>query len=135
MSPGGKRAVPATILIADDNVIDRRILRAILEKGGYRVIDASNGEDALRLAREDRPDLALLDVVMPTLSGYDACSALKADAATSSLPVLFLSSLKEARHRVRGLAAGAGDFITKPYDPEEVLARIGTHLKCGSKSA
>jgi sigma-B regulation protein RsbU (phosphoserine phosphatase) len=120
--------VTATILIADDNVIDRRILRAILERGGHQVIDASNGEDALRLAREDRPDLALFDVVMPTLNGYDACSALKADAATSTLPVLFLSSLKEARHRVRGLAAGAGDFITKPYDAEEVLARVGTHL-------
>ena len=89
---------------------------------------ATSGEDALRVALRARPSLVLLDVLMPGIDGYETCRRLKGDPATADAAVIFLSALEDAREKVRGLEAGAVDFVTKPFEPEEVLARVHTHL-------
>ena len=89
---------------------------------------ATSGEDALKVAHRARPLLVLLDVVMPGIDGYETCRRLKADPETAGAAVIFLSALAEAREKVRGLEAGAVDFVTKPFQPEEVVARVHTHL-------
>ena len=89
---------------------------------------ATSGEDALRVALRARPSLVLLDVLMPGMDGYETCRRLKGDPATADAAVIFLSALEDAREKVRGLKAGAVDFVTKPFEPEEVLARVHTHL-------
>ena len=89
---------------------------------------ATSGEDALKVARRARPSLVLLDVLMPGIDGYETCRRLKADPATADAAVIFLSALDDAREKVRGLEAGAVDFVTKPFQPEEVVARVHTHL-------
>ena len=99
-----------------------------LDGHGYRLLVATSGEDALRVALRARPSLVLLDVLMPGIDGYETCRRLKADPATADAAVIFLSALEDAREKVRGLEAGAVDFVTKPFQPEEVLARVHTHL-------
>lgn len=119
----------ATILVVDDTAVNRRILRAILERAGAVVSEAAGGEEALRLVRSGSPDLVLLDVLMPGMDGLEVCSALKGDSGTSDVPVIVVSSLGETADRIRGLSAGAEDYVTKPFDAGEVLARVATHLR------
>lgn len=119
----------ASVLVVDDGAVNRRILRGILEKAGAVVSEAAGGEEALRLFRSSPPDLVLLDVVMPGMDGLEVCGALKSDPATSDVPVIVVSALGESSDRVRGLSAGAEDYVTKPYDVGEVLARVATHLR------
>ena len=104
----------ASVLVVDDGAVNRRILRGILEKAGAVVSEAAGGEEALRLVRSSPPDLVLLDVVMPGMDGLEVCGALKADPATSDVPVIVVSALGESSDRVRGLSAGAEDYVTKP---------------------
>ena len=119
---------PARILLVDDEPANLDILRQTLDGRGYRLLVATSGEDALKVARRSRPSLVLLDVVMPGIDGYETCRRLKADPETAGAAVIFLSALAEAREKVRGLEAGAVDFVTKPFQPEEVVARVHTHL-------
>ncbi len=116
------------ILLVDDDPSNLDILRGTLEGRGYKLLVATSGEDALRVALRSRPSLVLLDVLMPGMDGYEACRRLKADPATADAAVIFLSALEDAREKVRGLEAGAVDFVTKPFQPEEVVARVHTHL-------
>jgi len=116
------------ILIVDDAVFNQKILASIVRKAGFESLVAGDGVEALRCAREARPDLVLLDVVMPGMDGYRVCSELKADASLMDIPVIFLSSLDEAADKIKGLTAGAADYITKPFDGGEVLARVQTQL-------
>jgi phosphoserine phosphatase RsbU/P len=118
-----------TILIIDDNDINRQVLTGILRREGYELLQASDGEHALVLAHSARPDLALLDIMMPGMDGYEVCRRLKADPETVDMPVIFLSALAETANKVRGLDLGAVDYITKPFDQAEVLARVRSHLK------
>ncbi len=117
------------ILIVDDQAENVLILAEAL-KGKHKLIVARDGEKALALAhREPRPDLILLDVVMPEMDGYEVCARLKADAATKEIPVIFVTGLTEADNEARGLVLGAVDYITKPINPDLVRARVKNHLE------
>lgn len=117
------------ILIADDNPANLLLLRRILEKEPCELLEAEDGKSALKLALEHRPDLVLLDVMMPGLDGYEVSLALKQDPHMSEVPVIFLSALADASSKLKGLEAGAVDYITKPFNKDEVLARVRIQLK------
>lgn len=117
------------ILIVDDTMESLRALLTMLIDNGYDVRGAQNGATALMVAKAEPPELILLDVMMPAMDGYEVCRRLKADPATESIPVIFISALEEAPDKIKGFAAGGVDFISKPFQVEEVLARLETHLK------
>ncbi|MBI3891150.1 MAG: response regulator [Candidatus Wallbacteria bacterium] len=115
------------ILVVDDVVENIQIVGEIL-KSRYEVKLALNGSKALEIAGSDAPpDLILLDVMMPGMDGYAVCESLKANPLTHEIPVIFLSSLHETDDKVKALALGAVDFVTKPFEPQEVLARVRAH--------
>ncbi len=118
----------AEILVVDDIPTNLKLLANILRARGYRVRPAASGQLALRSVDLKSPDLVLLDVKMPDMDGYEVCRALKSDSTNADVPVIFISALDETRDKVRGFEAGGVDFITKPFQAEEVLARVGTHL-------
>jgi len=117
------------ILIVDDTPHNLRLLSQMLSEHGYQVRAALNGPRALAAVQANAPDLILLDIMMPEMDGYEVCNRLKADEHTRDIPVLFISALNETEDKVKGFAAGALDFITKPFQLDEVLARVETHLK------
>lgn len=119
------------ILIVDDNLDSLNMLAALLEEKGYEMRGATGGEAALRVVRYEPPDLVLLDVRMPGMSGYEVCLELKKDLATRDIPVIFLSALDETVDKVRGFEVGGVDYITKPTNQAEVLTRVQTHLALG----
>ena len=116
-----------TLLVVDDEATNLQVLRHTLQDE-YRLLFAKDGYKALELAQADRPDLILLDIMMPGLSGYDVCTALKQDSSTTSIPIIFVSALAEADNEMLGLKLGAVDYISKPYNPGIVKARVRTHL-------
>jgi sigma-B regulation protein RsbU (phosphoserine phosphatase) len=124
------RAAPvaATILLVDDNAVNLQLLLRSLDGRGHRLLVARDGRTAIDIARRVRPDLVLLDVLMPDMGGFEVCTALKAEETTRSAPVIFLSALGEVSDKVAGLSLGAVDYITKPIQPDEVLARVDAHL-------
>ncbi len=120
-------AANVRVLIVDDLSENLAVLGQILKIAGYRVRATLNGELALQAAAIDPPDVILLDVMMPVMDGYQVCERLKADPATADIPVLFISALNEPADKVRGFAVGGVDFVSKPFDQGEVLARVATH--------
>ncbi len=122
------------ILVADDDADIRLLVTMRLERAGYRVLSAQNGEEALQLAAEHDPDLLVLDVSMPVLNGHDLCLALTADNPAPP-PVIFLSGHTMPRDRVLGLEAGAVDYMTKPFDAKELVARVSIALRTGRRMA
>ena len=116
-----------TLLVVDDEATNLQVLRHTLQDD-YRLLFAKDGHKALELAHADRPDLILLDIMMPGLSGYDTCTTLKQDPCTASIPVIFVTALSEAENETRGLELGAVDYIGKPFNPGIVKARVRTHL-------
>jgi len=118
-----------SILVADDDVQDLRILAAILERAGYEARPVPNGRLAVEAAVVAPPDLALLDVRMPEMSGLDVCRWFRQDERLRELPVIFVSALDAAGDKVEGFRAGGVDYVTKPFHEEEVLARVRTHLR------
>jgi two-component system, sensor histidine kinase and response regulator len=117
------------ILIVDDKPDNLRLLATMLGERGYKVRKAINGQLALMGVRADPPDLILLDITMPGMNGYDVCQRLKADTATSAIPVIFISALDEQWSRVQAFASGGVDYVTKPFQWEEVIARVETQMK------
>jgi len=117
------------ILIVDDVKTNLLILRTILEKEGFRVLEADNGISARESALANVPDLILLDIMMPGEDGFETCSKLKAETATSGIPVLFISALSDINKKVKGFDVGAVDYITKPFENAEVLIRTKLHLR------
>ena len=117
-----------TILVVDDTPGSIGVVQAVLEKAGYRVAIATSGEKALQRAALVMPNLILLDVLMPGLDGYETCRRLKAQEATRDIPVIFLSGLTETFDKVKGFGLGAVDYLIKPVAPEELLARVRTHV-------
>ena len=110
-----------TILIADDDPVIQKLLAVNFEMEGYRVVTASDGAEALERVASDHPDLAVLDVMMPRVDGLDVVRALRADPATCTMPVILLSAKAQAVDINRGLEAGADMYVTKPFDPAELL--------------
>ncbi len=117
------------ILIVDDTPENLQMLSDMLISQQYNVRLAPNGELALLNARNTPPDLILLDINMPGMSGFEVCEKLKADPSTADIPVMFISALNEARDKVEAFRLGGVDYITKPFSFREVLARVSTHLK------
>jgi DNA-binding response OmpR family regulator len=116
------------VLIADDDDDIRSLVAFRLERAGYDVVAARDGEEALRLARERCPDLAVLDVMMPKLTGLDVTRSLRADDATSDMPVILLTARVQEADVALGYEAGADDYIRKPFSPQELRARVGAIL-------
>jgi PleD family two-component response regulator len=116
------------ILLVDDNPDSVNLLSLILARAGYRVWPALDGSEALEKAELLSPDLILLDIMMPGLDGYQVCERLKAQENTRDIPVIFISAIGQVQGKVRALAAGGVDYITKPFQTQEVLARVATHL-------
>ena len=123
-----QREAEETILMVDDNPANLQVLQATLDGRGYRLLAARDGASALSIAANASPDLILLDIMMPAMDGFEVCRRLKSDPGTDDIPVIFLSALEETEDKVRGLELGAVDYITKPFQPQEILARVNTHL-------
>jgi signal transduction histidine kinase/DNA-binding response OmpR family regulator len=118
-----------TILIVDDNPTNLSVLTGFLERYAFELLIAIDGEDGIAIAQKVRPDLILLDIVMPGIDGYEVCRRLKDDPRTQEIPVIFITSIVDTKSKVRAFEAGAVDYVTKPVYVEEVLARIHTHLR------
>ncbi|MBP6874488.1 MAG: response regulator [Candidatus Eisenbacteria bacterium] len=116
------------ILVVEDEASLRLVLKMELERAGYQVRTAEDGLDALQKIQEELPSLVLLDVMMPNMDGYEVCSRIKSDLATASVPVIMLTGRTEHEDKLRGLRGGANDYITKPYEKDELLARVGNML-------
>lgn len=123
-----KNSGKTNILIVDDTPANLQLLVGILHEEGYRVRPVTSGEHALKAARAEVPDLVLLDITMPEMNGYEVCRRLKADPKTADVPVLFISALSETDDKVRAFEAGGVDYLSKPFQVAEVLARVRTHL-------
>lgn len=122
------QAAPERILLADDDPTNLQVLFQTLEGRGYNLLIAKNGKTALSIAKKAIPELILLDIMMPDLDGYEVCRRLKENSATSEIPVIFLSALGDTKDKVKGLDLGAVDYIAKPFQADEVIARVSTHL-------
>jgi len=119
----------AEILVVDDSPENLLVLVQILKANNYRTKPVKNGRLALKIARSSPPDLVLLDIDMPEMNGYAVCREMKSDARLNHVPVIFISSYDQPTEKVEAFASGGVDYITKPFQPEEVLARIAIHLK------
>ena len=120
---------PAKILVVDDTPKNVKLLADILTARGYNVVTAASGAEALSQVEAERPDLVLLDVVMPEMSGYEVCRKLRSNPATELLPVVMVTALDPGEERVKGIEAGADDFLTKPINQAELLARVKSLIR------
>ena len=127
-----KQLLPEQILLVDDNVTNLQVLHQTLDGRGYKLLVAKNGASALAIAEKARPSLILLDIMMPEMDGYEVCRRLKENPTLSDIPVIYLSAMADTEDKVKGLELGAVDYITKPFQPEEVIARVNTHLTINS---
>ncbi len=118
-----------SVLIVEDEPAQREVLAYNLEAEGFRVAQAENGEEALLLVSEDRPDLIVLDWMLPNVSGIEVCRRLKSRSETRGVPIIMLSARSEEVDRVRGLETGADDYVIKPYSVVELMARVRTQLR------
>ena len=123
MAPEEKR-----ILIADDDPVILRLIQVNLELEGYEVITANNGEEAVAQAKAENPDLVILDIMMPRLDGYQACEQLKSSDDTKDIPVIFLSAKAQQGDIDKGRSFGVAAYLTKPFDPTELLEVVEQHL-------
>ena len=117
-----------TILIIDDHKVVLKVFTEVLTKAGYRVLPVPDGQMGLTIAKKQKPDLILLDIMMPGILGYDVCESLKKEPVTQDIPVIFISALDSVIDKVRAFNAGGVDFISKPIEPQEILARVKLHL-------
>jgi len=125
----------ASILIVEDEEPIRILLSYNLDKDGFRVRECDNGEDVMRLIAEERPDLIVLDWMLPGISGIEVCRLLRARAETRDIPVVMLTARGEEAERIRGLATGADDYVVKPFSLPELIARIRSILRRASPEA
>lgn len=114
------------ILVVDDSPTERHMLRDLLQKAGYDVVSSENGEDAIQKARQVKPDLILMDVVMPGLNGFQATRAISRDPETKSIPVIMCTSKSQETDKIWGLRQGAKDYVVKPVERDVLLAKIAS---------
>jgi two-component system sensor histidine kinase/response regulator len=119
----------ATVLIIDDSLVNLIFLQDILKKHSFNVVSANNGKRGLQLAQQSPPDIILLDIIMPGWDGYETCRRFKLDQKLSNIPILFLSALGELESKVKALQVGGVDYVNKPFQQPELLARLETHLE------
>ncbi|MEC4806987.1 MAG: response regulator [Jaaginema sp. PMC 1079.18] len=119
----------STVLLVEDNPTNLKVLFGFLKDSGFRVLVARNGEDALQKLAEITPDLILLDVMMPEMDGFETCRHLKSNRQTQDIPVIFMTALADTENKMKAFSLGAVDYITKPFQQAEVLARVNLHLK------
>src|SRR5512132_3868638 len=117
------------ILVVDDEPDITALVAYHLAKAGFRVSTASNGPEALKAAREERPDIVILDVMLPNVSGYDVLSEMRRREETSEVGVILLTARREEADRIRGLSLGADDYLTKPFSPQELTLRVNALLR------
>jgi len=129
MSKNQNNSIRPKVLIVDDVPANLKVLRDALEPEGYKILGAPNGGTALRIVAGTSPDIILLDVVMPDIDGYEVCRRLKENEATKHIPVIFVTVKDEKASLIEGFRVGGVDYITKPFEKEEVLVRVETHLK------
>ena len=110
------------ILIVDDESVNLRLLTQWLTPLGYDIELASNGEEAVQKAKDSRPDLILLDIIMPVIDGYEACKRIKADLDTANIPIIMITALNDRESKLKGLEAGANEFLSKPIDRSELTS-------------
>ena len=120
---------PGVVLIVDDTPDNLAMLSDALDDAGYMVLVALDGLSALNRVQRRRPDLILLDAMMPGLDGFETCRRLKAQPASADIPVVFMTGLTDTRHVVQGFEVGGSDYVTKPIQTDEVLARVAAHLR------
>ena len=118
-----------TVLLVDDNPQNLKVLYETLKDKGYRLLIANEGEKALDLAHRHQPEVILLDIMMPEMDGYEVCETLKQDDVSREIPVIFLTAKTDVQDVVRGFEAGGVDYVTKPFNSAELLARIKTHVE------
>lgn len=118
----------SVILVVDDQPANLKILLAFLEQHHFDVRIAENGERALSILNQYNPDLILLDVMMPDMDGFETCRAIKANAASADIPIIFMTALNNLEDKIEGFEAGGVDYIVKPFHQAEVLARINAHI-------
>ena len=118
-----------TVLLIDDEPAIQTLVRLVLEGEGWRVLVAGEGSQGLHLAREQHPDVILLDVALPDISGLEVCRQLKADLATSSIPIAMLTALAQETDRTAAMALGADDYVTKPWRPATLVAKTSLLLE------
>ncbi|RKY77588.1 diguanylate cyclase response regulator [candidate division KSB1 bacterium] len=119
----------AKILVVDDIAINLELQKAYLTAAGYKVIEAKSGQEALQKVRDEKPDLILLDVMMPKMSGYEVCKILKNDPETQFIPIIMVTALTSVEDKIRGIEAGADDFISRPFNKTELMARVKSLLR------
>ncbi len=118
-----------TILAIDDEKMNREFYRGLLKYKGYNVLNAENGQDALEILRNSSVDLVLLDIMMPGISGFDVLKSIRENKKLQSLPVIIITALADKGNRLKGLQMGADDFITKPFDIDELVVKISSQIK------
>ena len=128
MESKGNKAVPR-ILIVDDVEANRFILRDVITDMGYQPVLTENGIQALKMVQHIKPQLIILDIAMPELDGYEVCQKMKENPDTREIPIIFISAFDDPADIVKGFSIGGEDYITKPFIPEVVKARVGMHLK------
>ncbi|OGX07660.1 MAG: hypothetical protein A2Z88_00765 [Omnitrophica WOR_2 bacterium GWA2_47_8] len=116
------------ILIIEDEPHISKLVAYLLQKGGYAVVQAVDGKKGIAAAKKELPDLILLDVMMPGMDGFTVAKALREDKRTSAIPILMLSSAAQYKDRIKGISSGATDYLTKPFEPKELLQKVSQHL-------
>ena len=122
-------ALNNTILIVDDNPINMKLAVSVLQSYNFNILVSMNGESCLKQARENSPDIILLDVLMPGIDGFETCKRLKANPKTKDIPVIFMTALSDTEDKITGFEMGAVDYVTKPIKIDEVLARVKVHIQ------
>jgi len=125
----GNENFKGTLLIVDDITANISVLSNFLQESGFRVLITQNGKRAIQKAEYAHPDLILLDVMMPVMDGFEACQILKSQESTQDIPIIFMTALADTVDKVKGFELGAADYITKPFQHEEVLARVNAHIR------
>ena len=120
--------MPATVLVVDDSPTAQRLIRLAVEAGGYRVLTASDGDEAIEVAMRERPDLILLDIILPKKNGFQVCRQLKTSPETKDIKIILVSSKSQDTDRFWGLKQGADEYLAKPFEAEELLASVTKNL-------
>lgn len=124
-----KAEIDATILIVDDNPDNRLLLASQLSMHGYSILEAADGPEGIKVTQEKKPDLILLDVMMPMMNGFEVCSHLKSNPETASIPVIIITALREIEYRIQGIEVGADEFLSRPHNREELLVRVRSLIR------